>query len=556
MSRYYIGLSTSGHDPSFSVVNQQGEVIFAEATERFLQDKRAWGVLPDHKGHLESFLKGLIDSDSNAEFIIATSWKSIKAELPVEISGALIPAYIGEWIRSLQAYVQGNAGVNTHLVFKGNVLSDVRHFDHHTCHAAAAVYFAPFENALCLVIDGEGEVGASSLFELKQGRLKRLWRSWGPGSLGTFYGVLTELCGFNMVEGEEWKVMGLAAYGKSRPELKDFFRQLLVIENGRPMLGSSVNLDKAMDALRGCARLKDEPIMKAADMAASGQAVYSELLNEMLSSLPSSENLILTGGCALNSSFNGTIREQHSYGSVHVPPAPSDDGNSLGAALLAWQEDIPEAALPTQFVSPFLGSSVDTKQLSGLIEHSGLVSVELDSESFDFIAEKLAMGKVIGVMRGRAEFGPRALGNRSILADPRSPEMKAKVNKIVKGREGYRPFAPVILFDRMEEWFESVQPCPYMSFTLKWREDARSKIPAVVHEDGTGRVQTVTQDTYPWLYKLIQAFDNIAGVPVLLNTSFNVMGKPIIHSINDAISVLHTTGLDAVLIENFYIEKS
>jgi carbamoyltransferase len=556
MSRYYIGLSTSGHDPSFSVVNERGEVLFAEATERFLQDKRAWGCLPDHKGHLESFLQGLIESDPDAEFSVATSWKSVKADLPVEISSVLMPAYIGEWIRSLQAYVQRNAGVHARLVTKESVLSDIRHFDHHTCHAVSAVYSSPFDHAQCLVIDGEGEVGAASLFELKDGRLKRRWRSWGPGSLGTFYGVLTQLCGFSMVEGEEWKVMGLAAYGQPRPELMGLLSQLLVIENGRPMLAVDKELDKVMDTLWEHARQVDEPIMKAADMAASGQAVYSELVNQMLDTLPPAQNLILTGGCALNSSFNGTIMTHHNFSAVHIPSAPADDGNSLGAALLAWQEDSPGAVLPVRGFSPFLGSSVDLKQLTALLENSGLPSVELDSKAMvDFVAEKLAQGKVVGVMRGRAEFGPRALGNRSILADPRSPGMKTRINQIVKGREGYRPFAPVVPFDSMTKWFETVQSCPYMSFTLKWKDNVRHKVPAVVHEDGTGRVQTVTRDAYPWLYELTQAFKKITGIPVLLNTSFNVMGKPIVHSVNDAISVLHTTDLDAVLIENVYIEK-
>jgi len=556
MSLYYIGLSTSGHDPSFAILNSKGEIIVAEATERYLQDKRAWGCLPDHKGHLENFLYKIIEDDPNAEFQVSTSWKTIKADLPFEISGDLIDKSIGEWISSLQASVQKFAGTNCKVIAKDRVFEEILHFDHHLCHAASAVYSSPNDNATCLVLDGEGEVGAASLFNFKDGKLKRTWRSWGPGSLGTFYSTLTELCGFNIIDGEEWKVMGLAAYGKVYEPYVELLEKLIKIEDGKPHFFTENNLPFVIDELRKISRKKDEPIINAANLAASGQYVYSSLVNKIIKQIPNkSENFILTGGCALNSSFNGTILKNYSFESIHIPSAPADDGNSIGAAILAWQENT-KLSLPYNKKTSFLGSDVNKKELNNLVKNIGYKIKKIDKNNTDFIAEKLSKGIIIGVMRGKAEFGPRALGNRSILADPRSKDMKQRINEIVKGREGYRPFAPVVPFDEMHHWFEDIQFCPYMSFTLKWKDNAKDIVPAVVHEDNTGRVQTVDLELYPWMYNLIKSFKSYTGVPILLNTSFNVMGKPIIHSVNDAISVLYTTGLNAVLIEDFYIEKT
>ncbi|RXI36660.1 carbamoyl transferase [Malaciobacter mytili] len=556
MSQYYIGLSTSGHDPSFTIVDSKGKVLVAEATERYLQDKRAWGSLPDHMNHLKSFLEKIIDTDENAEFQIAKSWKKIKADLPVEISDDLIEKSIGEWIRNLQAIVQKNAGVHCQMIAKNRILPDFLNFDHHHCHATAAVYSAPFDNAVCLVLDGEGEVGSASVFMWDGITLKRIWRSWGPGSLGTFYSTLTELCGFSTIAGEEWKVMGLAAYGKVDDKIVELLRKLITIEDGKPMLAVENNLKEVMAELKKYKHKESEDILNSANLAASGQFVYSELANQILKSISNlSENLILTGGCALNSSFNGTILKNHPFKSVHIPSAPADDGNSLGAAILAWKHNQTNLSLPFNQVSPFLGSEVNSKDLNNLTNHSGLEITQIDINDTNFIAKKLSQGIIIGVMRGKAEFGPRALGNRSILADPRPKNMKERINKIVKGRENYRPFAPIIPFELMNNWFEQVQPCPYMSFTLKWKNNAKELVPAVVHEDNTGRVQTLDKHNFSWLYNLCMEFNNITGIPILLNTSFNVMGKPIVHTVNDAISVLHTTGLNAILIENIYIEK-
>jgi len=560
MSRFYLGLSTSGHDPALALVDEDGEIRFAEATERFLQDKRAWGAAPDHVGHLESALAAVGFDRSVDALIVSTSWARTKADLPVSVSNALLPVSDGLWLRGLQAHAQASAGDS--LLRLGLVESspEVRHFDHHLSHAVAACSSAPFADGLCLVIDGEGEVGAASLFRLSEGRLKRLWRSWGPGSLGTFYAWLTGLCGFDWRAGEEWKVMGLAAFGTPNADLVDTLESMLTIVDGRPRLPEQSEIDALVARVMPYARKPSDPIQAAADLAASGQAAYGRLVDRILGSCASlgERNLVLSGGCALNSSYNGTIKARFGFDAVHVPSAPADDGNALGAAMLSWLQDHPDRPAPTARATPFLGSRPDGPLIERTVAscgHAHITRCEGDA-GMDTLAGRLASGRIIGVMRGAAEFGPRALGHRSILADPRPADMKDRLNQRVKGREPYRPFAPILPADRVGEWFDRAQPSPYMSFTLPWKAAVRDRVPAVVHADGTGRLQTVDDRSDPWMSSLLRAMEAQTGVPIVLNTSFNVMGKPIVHSVQDAMAVLATTGLDGVLLEDVLIEKA
>lgn len=560
MTRYYLGLSTSGHDPALAIVDPAGTVLFAEATERFLQDKRAWGAAPDHVGHLESALTAIGFEPDRDQLVVSTSWARVKADLPVSVSNALLPGADGLWLRGLQAHAQQAAGASLLRLGIATDASEVWRFDHHLCHAVAACHSAPFNDALCLVIDGEGDVGAASLFRLRSGRLSREWRSWGPGSLGTFYAWLTQACGFDWRAGEEWKVMGLAAFGRADPQLTDALAGMITIVDGRVRLGAQPTIDAAIARTRPYMRGADEPVERAADLAASGQAAYALLVDAILESCrPLGErNLVLAGGCALNSSYNGTVLGRFGFDAMHVPSAPADDGNAIGAALLAWMRDEPSRTLPHGRASPFMGTTVDPSAAARAAQNCGYPSVTRcgGADGVARLAGRLASGRTIGVMRGPAEFGPRALGHRSILADPRRPDMKDRLNSRIKGREPYRPFAPIVPADRVGEWFARAQPSPYMSFTLPWRPTVRDRVPAVVHADGTGRLQTADAATNPWLSTLLTAFEREAGLPILLNTSFNVMGKPIVHSVPDAMAVLATTGLDGVLLDDWLIEKA
>lgn len=559
MALYHLGLATSGHDPALAIVDASGRICFAEATERFVQDKRAWGISPDHVNHLAAALKAVGFDPASDKLQVATSWKKVKADLPVQIVDTFLPASDGLWLRELQAAMQQMAGASLLRLGLASQMPAPRRYDHHLCHAVTACAFAPIEDAACLIIDGEGEVGALTQFVLRARRLKRVRRSWGPGSLGTFYAWLTHMCGFDWRLGEEWKVMGLAAYGSPDPAIVEQMVGLVQMVEGKLLFPPAETLAQLLVRLAPLARGSKANIMESANLAASGQTAYAQFADQLLAEcLEGSEgNLILSGGCALNSSYNGTIIGRTGFDRLFVPPAPADDGNAIGAALLSWMETQSDDRIPLSDGAPWLGSAASEAGLKRLnhLSTSGLKCRDVAGHSEVETARLLADGKIIGVMRGRAEFGPRALGNRSILADPRLPGMKDRINREVKGREPYRPFAPVVAEETVMHWFERPQPSPYMSITLPWRDKVKAKVPAVVHADGTGRLQTVASQTAPWMHGLLQHLGARTGVPVLLNTSFNIMGKPIVHSVEDALAVFLTSGLDALLIEELLIEK-
>ncbi|RXG13111.1 carbamoyltransferase [Leeuwenhoekiella aestuarii] len=556
MVDFFFGLSTTGHDPAFAVVDKKGTLIFAEASERYIQQKRAWGIDADHPGHIQSVLPQL--GTRNKSIKIAQSWLRVRAELNPKLNhGSLIKKNDINWLVQLQKKAHNTAGVNLQHHFNLNP-NPVEAYDHHLCHAINACASFKGNNGICLVIDGDGEVGAISAFLLKDRKLKRLWRSWGPGSLGSYYGWLTSMCGFDWKAGEEWKVMGLAAFGKVQPQLLNKLKDLMTIANGKAFL-SKIVTENNWDELLSYQKESGQHYLEMADLAASGQEAYSYFVNELLNRCDTynEEQLILSGGCALNSSFNGKLAASNRYSSIHVPSAPADDGNAIGAALLSWMKHSKTNEIPYIGSSPYLGTHAnwDPAYKDKLSNLPGLKISHLSKKSATILAKKLAAGKIIGVLRGRAEFGPRALGNRSILANPMSPSMKDRINKLVKKREPYRPFAPLITEKNVSRYFQHQHLSPYMSFTLPWKPQYIEILPAVIHHDGTGRLQTLCKEDNPWLNELLNEFEKHTGEAVLLNTSFNVMGKPIVHTLEDALIVLTTTGLDAVLYEDTLIEK-
>lgn len=557
--KWYVGLSNTGHDPAISIVDPDGNVVFAEATERFLQVKRAWGVPPDLAAHLKHAFNQTSFEPSRDQVEVCTSWASTQRASGRALLHPLMGRNQLDAIADYQADLFDNLGASFRLLDLANGPVELRRFEHHSCHTATAVHFSKAGDAICLVIDGEGETGAASQYTVAGRRIKRDWRSWNAGaSLGFFYRWLTVKCGFSDVLGEEWKVMGLAACGQVREDLVEALSRTLTFNNHRPVLSDDDVINEIDVQIQHAVRGVDEPVMQAADLAASGQYVYSRFADELVrgSMEKEPEALLLTGGCALNSSYNGTIQTRFGLPSVEIPPCPADDGNAIGAALLAWSVDH-DAPIPPSDGSPYLGSAPDQHMIARFVRHAAdhFDVAELGSGSAGAVAQRLSEGDIIGVMRGRAEFGPRALGHRSILADPRRADMKDRINNLVKGREPYRPFAPVVPAHLVGEWFEDANESPYMSKTLKWRHDRQALVPSVVHADGTGRVQTVCAQQNAWLFDLVMAFAGQTGVPVILNTSLNIMGKPIVHSVEDTIAVLMTTGLDAVLLEDYLIEK-
>lgn len=579
MKRNYIGLACTGHDNALSIVNSDGEVVFAEAAERYLQNKRAMNSPPDDLLRVDELVGCYCEPD--AELVLAKTWSSkafdilrreeaLTAERFNRMEGGefsdLLAAdmYIISYVHSFIAYNVEEAG--QHFAFRCqsalNRQTVIKSYNHHYTHAATACFTSPCDDAVCAIVDGFGEGVSLSFFSYNDGRIKHLQSSALEGevnrSMGVFYGgLLCGLCGFDIWKGEEWKVMGLAPYGKRDDKVYELLHECLKVNDlvlecppGRPA---------AIIELFAHARQPGEPPEAAADLAYTGQLVFSELMSELLNNLYArglSDNLVLGGGCALNSAYNGKILEQTKFNNLHVYSAPGDDGNALGAALLAFSDDQTRTGPRARFQTPYLGSTMSSETLDNMKRFGRLGGFsELPGKVHERAAQLLAEGKIIGWVQGRAEYGPRALGNRSILADPRHAGMKDRINALVKFREEFRPFAPSILHEYGDEYFVDYQESPYMERTLVFREAARSRVPAVVHVDGTGRLQTVKRQWNPKYYDLISAFRRITGVPVILNTSFNIMGKPIIHSVEDAVATFYTTGLDALVIEDCLIEK-
>lgn len=576
MARFYIGLGTTFHNPALAILGPDGEVLFAEATERYLQYKRAPNCEPDSVPRMAGLLARYLPPD--AEVVIATSWGGAFcdflarsaavgafdveriATLPGDFNRSLVPENAERALIASLHLQQRRAGLGTLLglqrAFGCVRFAGLRRYSHHLAHAAHAAFGSPFEEAACLVVDGMGETGASAIYRYAGGRLAEVKRHRGRGSLGFFFGLVTDLCGFDQTIGEEWKVMGLAPYGRRDPDLVDLLRRLYRIEGGHVVFAGEEAIRAAVAGLlaRRPGGANDQGW---ADLARAGQDAFEEMMDALVDEtarLASSANLVLSGGCALNSTYNGKIVGRSPFRHLHVPCAPADDGNALGAALLAFREDCPDRALPAGLASPYLGSTVSAQaiermapQASSLQRHAGAIAAET--------ARRLAAGKLVGWVQGRAEFGPRALGNRSILADPRPRDAKDLINAKVKYREAFRPFAPSILAERGPDWFEDYQDSPYMERTLVWKEAMRRRVPAVVHADGSGRLQSVTRERNALYHDLIAAFERLTGVPVLLNTSFNVMGKPILHSAEDAILMFHTTGLDVLVVDDWLVEK-
>ncbi|HLF95716.1 MAG TPA: carbamoyltransferase C-terminal domain-containing protein, partial [Methylococcaceae bacterium] len=434
----------------------------------------------------------------------------------------------------------------------------VERFDHHLCHAALACLGSPFPEATCLIVDSWGETGGLAAYDYRDGALRTLFTGAGlESSLGFFYMKLTELCDFDWAAGEEWKVMGLAPYGQPDAELLDLLRGMIRLDGLQPRYLRR-RFFQDLERLEPWRRQPGAPPEAAADLARTGQVFFAELMAELLTELHNlapSENLALGGGCALNSSFNGRILDRTPFRNLYVPSAPADDGTAVGAALLAWRRDHPQSPVSAGPLSPYLGSELEPEGVAHLLRHSGLPVEHLPDTLAETVAALLAQGKIVAWVQGRAEFGPRALGNRSLLADPRPLDMADRLNATVKFRERFRPFAPAILHEHGPEYFEDYQESPYMERALRFRPEVRERVPAVVHVDGTGRLQSVKSEWNPRFHRLLSEFHRLTGVPLLLNTSFNVMGKPMVHSVEDAVAVFLTSGVDALAVGDYLFRK-
>jgi carbamoyltransferase len=561
----YIGLACSYHDPAIAVVSGDGEILFAEATERALQMKRAFHCAADHFPHVDSVLDRYCQTGD--DLVIAKSWgqggnywRRLSFALNTITTRGL--SSLGPESSDSRRNRFLAMGQFSNIVFSGeNLLHrygrrypdrhiSVVHHDHHLTHAAYACYTSPFNDAVCAVIDGFGEESSTAFYRFADGLLhpiepERLSRN----SLGHFYNRLCSACGFDPDKGDQWKVMGLAATGHLEHELYEALRGSVTVD-GLELVGR--------DRMRSCRVWERSDDFPKADIAHAGQVVFEEAMTTLLRNLRTldfSENLVLTGGCALNSTYNGKILGSTGFSRLYIPSAPADDGNAIGAAFLSYLAgggSLPRRAWQT----PYLGSVLSDTILNALARHARKGTVTRHASGIEHAAaQALAEGKIVGWAQGAAEFGPRALGNRSILGNPTHPNTAERLRSAVKTREEFRPFAPAILHEYGSDYFRDYQESPYMERTLQYKPSAAARVAAVVHSDNTGRIQTVKREWNPRFHCVVDSFRRLTGVPLVLNTSMNISGRPIVHSIEDAIGLFHTTGLDLMFIGDCCIRK-
>ncbi|NJL60698.1 MAG: carbamoyltransferase [Methylacidiphilales bacterium] len=456
------------------------------------------------------------------------------------------------------------------------ITATIHNLEHHSTHLAQSFFVSPFSQAAILSVDGMGDFASTVLAAGRDNALEYFSRTYFPHSLGYLYNAITLYLGFPKY-GDEYKVMGLAAYGE--PEYLEAFRRIVYSKGD----GLELNLDYFTHHKQGISMKWDrgEPIVKPfhsqelekmlgkmrhpeaeltskhQNIAASLQAVTEEiifyLLNRLYNRFPS-ENLCLGGGVAMNSVVNGKISQNTPFNNIYVPPGAADSGTAIGAAFYVSQQTLQQ---PRNFIldSAAWGCEFSEQECWQALQKYNLPVQTLEKQELcDRVVDALCEGKVIGWFQGKMEFGARALGNRSILADPRRADMRDIINRKIKLREQFRPFAPSILEEFVGEYFQTSEYAPFMERVLTIRPEKRELIPAITHIDGTGRLQTVSRETNPLYWDLINTFAQRTGIPMLLNTSFNE-NEPIVCTPEEAISCFLRTDMDILVLGSYYLTK-
>lgn len=461
-----LGVNETTHDAAVAII-EDGEILFAGHAERYSKEKNDWFTNDE-----------LIDDC-----------------LYMGGSPDRVAYYEKRWLKKKRILQHGGfGGGKPH--YKSTILGKLpsKSYMHHHSHAAAGYYTSNFVDAVIVVLDAIGEYETSTIWVGEGEKLKKVWKQEYPASFGLFYSAFTKLIGLKPNE-EEYIMMGMAAYGDDRRYYEKVREYFPVFSHQK--YNFHIGISDWDEEISGQARF---------DIAAAAQRVFEERLIEfmgMARSITGKNNLVFMGGCALNSKANTLLWEM--FKDVWIMPNPGDAGSALGAAAAMYGKHL-------NWKGPYLGHDLGGEY------------------PVDKILDALIVDKIAPVASGRAEYGPRALGNRSILADPRDPDIKDKVNTIKK-RELFRPFAPVVLAENAHEWFDMSYMSPYMQYTPKALKP--EMMPSVVHADGTARVQTVTKEDHPGLYEVLQKWKTITGVPVLLNTSLNIKGQPVLNDIND-----------------------
>lgn len=591
-----LGISCFYHDAAAALI-RDGVLVAAAEEERFTRKKHDSGF-PERA--IDFCLQRAGIKAGDLDYVVFYEKPLLKFERILMTSLGGFPKTWRVFGDAMVTWFNEKMWIKGLIVRKIGVPADrVLFTEHHLSHAASALFCSPFDEAAILTIDGVGEWTTTAI-----GRGRADWDSGSenridlsheirfPHSLGLLYSALTEFLGFEVNEGE-YKVMGMAPYGEPR-YLDEVYKLVQVGDDGSFRLNmeyfsfyhsSNHTFNGKLVDLFGTPRVREsefytlkthperdhpewdnrvaEQNQEYADIAASIQKVTEEIILKMArhaQRVTGLKKLCMAGGVALNSVANGRILRETPFEEVYIQPAAGDSGGALGAALYAYHAILKK---PRRFVlqNCFWGSEYANGSISNVLKEQGLPYEEFDDDErlVERVVDGLTQGKVVGWFQGRFEWGPRALGNRSILADPRRSEMKSIVNAKIKFREPFRPFAPVILEERTAEYFdlsepERQYPARFMLLVAAIHPDKQSQIPAVNHW-GTGRLQTIQPDINPRYYRVVEQFGQVTGVPVLMNTSFNLRGEPIVASPANALSTFKRSGLDLLAIENFLVTK-
>ncbi|MFQ5671713.1 MAG: carbamoyltransferase [Nitrospinales bacterium] len=582
-----LGISAYYHDSAACLV-RDGEIIAAAQEERFTRKKHDSGFpLQAVRYCLQA--GGITTAD--LDYVGFYDKPFIKFERILETYLSVAPRGIGSCLKALPLWLKEKLwtrwNIRRDLEYAGPVLFA----EHHESHAASAFFPSPFEEAAILTMDGVGEWTTSSIGIGRGNKIELVHELHFPHSLGLLYSAFTYYLGFKVNSGE-YKVMGLAPYG--RPRYADLIRDRLldIKEDGSFRMDmscfnylSGLTMTNAnFDRLFGAPPRGPESkiTQREMDIAASLQAVTEEIMLKMARHarrLTGMKHLCLAGGVALNCVGNGKILKEKIFDRVWVQPAAGDAGGSLGIALYIWHQALQHSRQTNQsdtMKGAYLGPRFDAASIRDFLEKNQVPHKELEeNDLIRSVVANLKQGKVVGWFQGRMEFGPRALGARSILGDARNQTMQSTMNLKIKYRESFRPFAPSVLAEKVHEWFEMDSESPYMLLVAPVREDKktpmtedekrrfgidllnvpRSQVPAVTHVDYTARIQTVHQGTHPRYYNLLKTFGEETGCPVLINTSFNVRGEPIVCTPEEAYRCFMRTEMDYLVMENFILDK-
>lgn len=571
---YVLGINAVFHDSAACII-KDGVLLAATEEERFTHFKHGKRPVPfstwELPFHAIDYCLKIAGIHINDVDHIAYSFdpylligEKYRGKSTIEIPFEEGPSHLSEDFRNvwdplflssiINAPGQLRDGYPHHLQkrFVGcNIPREKWHFvDHHVSHAASAFNCSPFKNAAVMTVDGRGEVATTTYSVGNGNQLSRIGQVNMPNSLGLLYEDVTTYLGF-LHSSDEYKVMALASYGK--PEFVDDFREIVQIgANGQYTIN-----DQRLEERFGPKRLRHEEFTSHHfNIAHSLQLVIEESMLELtgwLQKETGEENLCLAGGVALNCVANARLRDRGAFKNIWVQPASGDDGTALGAALWVDAKVRNTDERKFEMTHCYWGPEYTDEEIEKLMKLWKVPYRKLNNIAEE-TADILAQNKIIGWYQGRMEFGPRALGSRSILASPITPEMQARLNE-VKDREDFRPVAPVVLEEEAANWFENAGYSPFMLFIYDVKADKADKIPAVRHTDGTARIQTINEHQHKNYYDLLKAFHRKTGVPVLVNTSFNTLGKPIVCTPRDAIECFWTSPFDALVIGSFVIEK-